>query len=895
MTLADRSVRRQFTAAMALAMALALLVANVAPAQTSMNEVEAVAIDDSCNEVPEDGFTDVPETDTFDDEIECLKAYGFTQGSGDGTTFEPAGHTRRWQMVQFIARLAQEADEQLDEFELPPASDQGFTDIDELEQAFQDNINIMAEIGVVEGTTATTFKPFAFVKRDQMSSFINRLQGAIQDALGGDPDGFVGTEDFFPDVPDTNVHKDNINGLAEAGIVQGKVDGDFDPSEPVTRGQMSAFIMRHYEVNVDDAVLESQFPAGGGDNQTLTVTPDSPTTIEIANPDDSTDDRLYTASDLDDGEEYRITLVDASNVTFDGEEVSFAEDGTTGLVDAGTVAADITVVNGAATPTPANQQTVGSIEPSDGEVTFTVDGALTAESVFPVVYIDGGSNTRLEIDDDGLPTEDFGVGGEATFVPEEAAAGAIGADDSDVTFVNSGEDHFVADDGTEELYTYDSNDLFYVDDGADSAEAVAGDQVSMAEFEAELSVGDALDDATTYAATPEFESTFVLDDITPDAPEVDNVTAAGGVDELDDVTGDTATFEVSNLDEGVDTITVYYDEDSSGDDNTLIAFDEDDFASETFPVDDDDDTEVELTGLDNSTSYDTYLTQTVDGDESAVSTGVELTTAATTDTGDPTITNAEVDDSGSPGVLDDTDTIVLDFSEDMGDALGSAASTFFRVSDGTNIAQVDCGGTIADCSLSDEGGSDDIDDRLVVVLDADPTLMGDSDEVDLAGDPTVTLVSAAFDDQAGNQLDLAGSDDVALDDEDVADIGPSLATATTTLEAGADGGANFDDVGDRLTVTFTQEVDTAAVALTEAQFEALTGVLVTSAGAPTFTVGDDDGDDTLTFTIAVAALTSATTEAGDELPGGDSATVFAEGSLLGADPAEDPIVIADGV
>jgi hypothetical protein len=261
MTLADRSVRRQFTAAMALAMALALLVANVAPAQTSMNEVEAVAIDDSCNEVPEDGFTDVPETNTFDDEIECLKGYDFTEGTGDGTTYTPNGHTRRWQMVQFVARLAAEADEQLDAFELPEASDQGFTDIGDLEQRFQDNINIMAEIGVVEGKDATTFDPFSNVKRDQMASFINRLQGAIQDALGGDDAGFVGTEDFFPDVPDDNVHKDNINGLAEVGIVQGKVDGDYDPHEFVTRGQMSAFIMRHYEVNVDNGVLTSLFPA----------------------------------------------------------------------------------------------------------------------------------------------------------------------------------------------------------------------------------------------------------------------------------------------------------------------------------------------------------------------------------------------------------------------------------------------------------------------------------------------------------------------------------------------------------------------------------------------------------------------------------------------------------
>ena len=259
MTLVDRSLRRQLTAAMALAMALALVLGNMALAQTSADEVAAVPIDDSCVGVPPHGFTDVPSNNTFNDEIACLKHYGFTEGTGDGSTYTPNGNTRRWQMVQFIARLAEEAAEQVDGFDLPEASDQGFNDIGDLEQRFQDNINIMAEIGVVEGKNATTFDPFSNVRRDQMASFINRLQGAIQESLSQNPDGFTTDENFFPDVPSTNVHRDNINGLASVGIVQGKVTGRYDPRQFVTRGQMSAFIMRHYEVNVDAGVLQSKF------------------------------------------------------------------------------------------------------------------------------------------------------------------------------------------------------------------------------------------------------------------------------------------------------------------------------------------------------------------------------------------------------------------------------------------------------------------------------------------------------------------------------------------------------------------------------------------------------------------------------------------------------------
>jgi hypothetical protein len=61
-------------------------------------------------------------------------------------------------------------------------------------------------------------------------------------------------------VPSSNVHSDNINALAEEGIVQGKENGDFDPGEHVSRGQMSAFIMRKVQVLVNADILD---PMGG--------------------------------------------------------------------------------------------------------------------------------------------------------------------------------------------------------------------------------------------------------------------------------------------------------------------------------------------------------------------------------------------------------------------------------------------------------------------------------------------------------------------------------------------------------------------------------------------------------------------------------------------------------
>ena len=259
MTLVDRSLRRQFTAAMALAMALALLLGGTALAQTT-SAAAAVVIDDSCNDVPDAGFPDV--SGQFENEINCFAAYGFTAGKADGT-YDPSGTVRRWQMALFIYRLAVAADGQLAAVDLPDPSDQGFTDISDVDAEAQDAINVLAEIGVVEGKNATTYDPFENIRRDQMASFINRLQGYIQEQLGGDASGFAQANGVFPDVPASNVHKDNIDALYNVGIVQGFVDGTYGPRKPVTRQQMPLYILRHFEVNVNNGVLTSAFPPAG--------------------------------------------------------------------------------------------------------------------------------------------------------------------------------------------------------------------------------------------------------------------------------------------------------------------------------------------------------------------------------------------------------------------------------------------------------------------------------------------------------------------------------------------------------------------------------------------------------------------------------------------------------
>jgi hypothetical protein len=62
----------------------------------------------------------------------------------------------------------------------------------------------------------------------------------------------------FDDVPDDHMFHDEIDWMAETGITTGYPDGTFRPGDPVTRGQMSAFMQRLY--NLQDTTYWAQNP-----------------------------------------------------------------------------------------------------------------------------------------------------------------------------------------------------------------------------------------------------------------------------------------------------------------------------------------------------------------------------------------------------------------------------------------------------------------------------------------------------------------------------------------------------------------------------------------------------------------------------------------------------------
>jgi hypothetical protein len=174
------------------------------------------------------GFDDIV-GNTFEADIDWAGAVGVTKGCNppDNTLFCPGDDVTRGQMAAFLTRY----------LGLPAASRDYFTD--DAGSTFEDDINRLAEAGITRGCNPPAndrFCPADDVTRAQMAAFLVR---AFDLTAGGHPG--------FSDVPTSDTFHDDIVKLGTAGITRGCNPPDntrYCPADPVTRGQMAAFLHR---------------------------------------------------------------------------------------------------------------------------------------------------------------------------------------------------------------------------------------------------------------------------------------------------------------------------------------------------------------------------------------------------------------------------------------------------------------------------------------------------------------------------------------------------------------------------------------------------------------------------------------------------------------------------
>ena len=448
--------------------------------------------------VPQSGFEDGW------DEPNCLVWYGITSGV-TATKYKPFRDVTRGQMATFVANMIDVVAEGGETRPLPEY-DGANQFPDAADSVHVTNINRLADAGIVQGgpggAAASSYGPRLVVRRGQMATFLNGAQEYMTGAA------FQSANDFFVD-DERSVHERNINAIAEHGITGGRWSADaaphYAPRRPVERGNMAAFIMRLIDVHVTQRHL---LTPGASDPERSNESFGFDETVDTA--------QVSTTAVTNEGAtQFRVSSVAEQPVTLAVFACADVWD-TAGVVtfrDAGepTGQADLTVddegavieqVNGS--PRLERDNYVAGVEPSEGEVTFTVD-STTADCGVGVAFADANANGALDVDDAGAPTEPFAASTPLLFVPDAAADGAF---EGTVIHVDRVGGNVIAQTGGEAaMYAFDDLDTFLVD----------GEPSSLAEFFARVTFGDTLA-AGAYAT--DGETTFELTDAAPQPPAV---------------------------------------------------------------------------------------------------------------------------------------------------------------------------------------------------------------------------------------------------------------------------------------------------------------------------------------------------------------------------------------
>ena len=241
--------KRVLVGAMAGAMVLSLMPAGMASAGT----------EEVCANAPDSGFPD--KGATHGDNIDCMFAYDVFQGRVDGT-FGTFANITRGAAAQFFVNFAVAATDGAIEV---PDGDVPFTDMG----LFEDAISALYLLGLVDGTSATTFSPAAEITRGQFAKILYEAHVALGVEFADEYD------EAFPDQGDT--FGAEIAALAGEGIISGFADGTFRPFTNITRGAAASLLAESAGV-LDDAGLwlAPRLPPTDviGPNQTFTNAPE---------------------------------------------------------------------------------------------------------------------------------------------------------------------------------------------------------------------------------------------------------------------------------------------------------------------------------------------------------------------------------------------------------------------------------------------------------------------------------------------------------------------------------------------------------------------------------------------------------------------------------------------
>ena len=171
------------------------------------------------------------------DNILFAASRGLLSGTSD-TTFSPDTGMTRGMFVTALGRLAG----------INPDSYQTgkFTDV-KADAYYAPYVNWAAQIGIVEGVTATTFAPDTNINREQMAVIMKNYAAK----LGYDLPQTLKAVTFADNTQISSWAKDAVKSMQQAGILTGKNENKFAPKGTATRAEVATVLRRFVEIVID--------------------------------------------------------------------------------------------------------------------------------------------------------------------------------------------------------------------------------------------------------------------------------------------------------------------------------------------------------------------------------------------------------------------------------------------------------------------------------------------------------------------------------------------------------------------------------------------------------------------------------------------------------------------
>lgn len=197
----------------------------------------------ACGSLPSVPFVDVTPGGAHHDAVACMLELGVTQGTTSTTYGSERGLTRAQIATMLVGALAGSE-------RLPPVPATGRFDDVAATNVHRDNIERLASVDIVRGSTATRYEPDRTVTRAEFAATVARAAEWVAQ-------GEVRAEG--PTFDDTAGHAD-LDGIRKASglrIVTGRSAGVFDPDVPLRRDQAASMVTRLLDRLVQQGLIDA--------------------------------------------------------------------------------------------------------------------------------------------------------------------------------------------------------------------------------------------------------------------------------------------------------------------------------------------------------------------------------------------------------------------------------------------------------------------------------------------------------------------------------------------------------------------------------------------------------------------------------------------------------------